>query len=185
MNRIFVLAIPALLLLSSCDEIFAKRIRGNGNITMQSRSAGSFNSIDVSGNIDVYAGQDSSSSVKVETDENLQEYIDIYNEGEILRIRPKEGYNLKSDRKIKVYVSAADYKEFQASGACDIVGEGRIASSSDIHFELSGSCDVTMELQAPKISSNLSGACSIKLKGETKDFSVDGSGSTDIFCFPF
>jgi hypothetical protein len=182
MNRIFVLAIPALLLLSSCHEIFAKRIRGNGNIITQSRSAGSFNSIDVSGNIDVYARQDSSSSIKVETDENLQEYIDIYNEGEVLHIRPKEGYNLKSGRKIKVYVSAKDYKEFQASGACDIVGEGKITSSSDINFDLSGSCDVTMELQASKISSKLSGACSIKLKGETKDFSVDGSGSTDIKC---
>jgi hypothetical protein len=182
MNRIFVIAVSALLLLSSCHEIFAKRVRGNGNITTQSRSAGSFNSVDVSGNIDVYARQDSASSVKVETDENLQEYVDIYSDGNVLRIQPKQGFNLKSSRPIKVYVSSANYNKFEASGACDIFGQGRISSSSDIHFDLSGSCDATMELQAPRVSGDLSGACRITLKGETKDFDVHGSGSTDIKC---
>ena len=43
--------------------------------------------------------------------------------------------------------------------------------------------DVKLELKAPKIDAELSGAGSIILKGETKDFSVDGSGSTDIKCF--
>jgi len=33
------------------------------------------------------------------------------------------------------------------------------------------------------VETGSSGAGSISLKGETKDFSVDGSGSTDIHCF--
>lgn len=182
MKRLFLVAVSSLFLFSSCREIFAKRIRGNGHVTTQTRQTGSFNSIDVSSNIDVYVSQDSASSVKVEADENLQQYIDIYNDGEVLRIKPREGYNLRPGRQIKVYVSAADYKKFEASGACDIFGQGRIAGSSDIYFDLSGSCDATMELQATKITADLSGACNLKLKGETKDFSVHGSGSTDIKC---
>ena len=182
MNRIFVIAVPALLLLSSCHEIFAKRVRGNGNITTQSRSSAAFNSVDVSGNIDVYARQDSTSSVKVEADENLQEFIDIYADGDVLRIRPKEGFNLRPTRSIKIYVSSANYNKFEASGSCDIFGQGKISSTSPIHFDLSGSCDATMELQAPGVSGDLSGACRITLKGETKDFDVHGSGSTDIKC---
>ncbi len=183
MRQIFIVAVSSLLLFSSCREIFAKRIRGNGNITAQTRSAGEFNSIDVSGNIDVYARQDSSSSVKVEADENLQQYIEAINEGNVLRIKTQEGYNLKSSREIKVYVSSATFKKFEASGACDVYGEGKITSSSDIDFELSGSCDATMDVNAPKISVNMSGAGSIKLKGETKDFKVRGSGSTDVKSF--
>jgi hypothetical protein len=182
MRSIFIIAVSSLLLFSSCREIFAKRIRGNGNITTQTRSAGEFNSIDVSGNINVYARQDSSSSIRVEADENLQQYIEIIDEGNVLRIKTQAGYNLRSSRPIKVYVSSAAFKKFEASGACDIFSEGKITSSSDIDFDLSGSCNVTMDVNAPKISVDMSGAGTIKLKGETKDFRIQGSGSTDIKC---
>ena len=183
MRQIFILAASSLLLFSSCREIFAKRIRGNGNVTTQTRSAGEFNSIDVSGNIDVYVRQDSTSSIKVEADENLQQYIETIDDGNVLRIKTEEGYNLRSSRQIKVYVSSATFKKFGASGACNVFSESNITSNSNIDINLSGSCDATLDLNAPKISADISGACTVKLKGQTKDFNVDGSGSTDIKCY--
>jgi len=183
MRQIFIVGAAALLLLSSCRQIFAKRVRGNGNITTQTRSAGDFNSIDVSGSIDVYVRQDSSSSIKVEADDNLQQYVETFRDGNVLRIKTEEGYNLRASRQIKVYVSSAMFKRFEASGACNIYSEGKINSTSDIEIDLSGSCDATLELSAPKITADVSGACSVKLKGDTKEFRVQGSGSTDIKCF--
>ena len=183
MRQIFFAAISSLLLFSSCREIFAKRIRGNGNITTQARSIGEFNSVEVSGNIDVYAKQDSSSAVGVEADDNLQQYIETINDGGVLRINRREGYNLRPSRTIKVHVSAASFKKFEASGACDVFSEGKITNGSDMDFNLSGSCSITMDVNAPKISVDMSGAGTIKLKGETKDFNVHGSGSTDIKSF--
>ncbi len=183
MRQIFIIAASSLLLFSSCRQIFAKRIRGNGNVTTQTRSAGQFNSIDVSGNIDVYVKQDSTASIKIEADENLQQYIETIDDGNVLRIKTEEGYNLRSSRQIKVYVSSATFKKFEASGACDIFSDGNISSTSDIDIGLSGSCDATLDITAPKVSADVSGACTIKLKGQTKDFNVQGSGSTDIKCF--
>ena len=183
MRQILFVAVASLLLFSSCREIFAKRIRGNGNITTQTRSAGQFNSVEVGGNIDVYARQDSSSSIRVEADENLQQYIETRNDGEVLRIRSQEGYNLRPSRHIKVYVSSATFRKLQASGACDLFSEGKITSPSEIDYDLSGSCDVTMEVNAPKISANASGSCAVKLNGQAKDFNIRGSGSTDIKSF--
>jgi len=183
MRQIFIVAVSSLLLFSSCREIFAKRIRGNGNITTQTRSAGQFNSIDVSGSINVYVKQDSSASIKVEADENLQQYIETIDDGDVLRIRTEEGYNLNSSRQIKVYVSSAVFKKFEASGACDVFSDGNIRSSSDVDVDLSGSCDVTLDLTCPKVSADVSGSCTITLKGQTKDFDVQGSGSTDLKCF--
>lgn len=183
MRQIFIVAVSALLLFSSCRQIFAKRIRGNGNITTQTRSAAGFNSIDVSGSIDVYVRQDSSSSIKVETDDNLQQYVETFRDGDVLRIKTEEGYNLKPSRQIKVYVSSSMFKRFEASGACDIFSEAKINNPSGVDVDLSGSCDITLELSAPRITADVSGACSVKLKGETKEFRVQGSGSTDIKCF--
>jgi len=182
MRQIFVIAVSSLLFFSSCREIFAKRIRGNGNITTQTRTAGEFNTIEVSGDIDVYAKQDSSSSVKVEADENLQQYIETIHDGTVLRIKSQEGYNLRSSKPIKVYVSAPAFERFRATGACDVFGQGKITSSSDVDFSLSGACSLTMDVNAPKISVDMSGAGTIGLKGETKDFRIQGSGSTDIKC---
>jgi len=183
MRNIILAALSSLVLFSSCREIFAKRIRGNGNIVTQSRSTGEFNSIRVSGNIDIYASQDSTESVKVETDENLQEYVEIINDGKVLRIHTKEGYNPRPSKTIKVYVSSNEFKSFDASGSCDMYSQGQISSTDALDFHASGSCKINMDVNAPKVSAHVTGACDVILKGETKDFNVDGSGSTDIRCF--
>lgn len=183
MKRIFILSVFSLIIFSSCRQIFGKRIRGNGHIKTETRTAGSFSNIDVSGAFDVYVRQDSVSSIKVEADENLMEYIEVKAEGNTLNIRPKDNARLKPSKKIKVYVSNPSYKRFEASGACEIISEGNISSPDAITVDLSGSCDVNIDLKTPKVTAELSGSGTITMKGETKEFSVNGSGSTDIKCF--
>lgn len=183
MKRLFLLAIIFIVALSSCHYITGKRIRGNGVIKTESRTAGTFSSIHVSGSSDVYVKQDSVPSIRIETDENLMEYIIIDNDGGTLHIHEKDGTNLKPSGHIKIYVSGPSFKHFEASGACNFYSENKITATEAITIELSGASDIKMELKAPKIDAELSGAGTITLKGETKDFSVDGSGSTDVKCF--
>jgi hypothetical protein len=183
MRKLLLAGLALAVLFSSCEEIFAKRIKGNGNIITQSRSVSGFSSVDVSGSIDIYASMDSSTSVRVEADENLQEYIQIENEGGVLRVHSKNGFNLRPSSQIKVYVASSNFNRFEASGSCDIYGQNKISSNSPIDFDLSGSCDATMDVNSPKISADLSGACKVNLKGQTKNLTVKGSGSTTIKCF--
>jgi hypothetical protein len=179
MKRLVVLSL-LVIFFTSCNYVFRKQIHGNGYIKTETRQAGQFNGIDVSGSIDVYVKQDSVASVKIEADENLMEYIQVIDDGGILRIHPENGYNLHPSRHIKVYVSSSAYKSFEASGACDIYSENKITSPGMIDIDLSGSCDAKLELNTPGVSADLSGACNIELKGETKEFKVGGSGSTGI-----
>ncbi len=183
MKRFIILSILFSILLSSCHFFGGKRIRGNGKITTQNRTVNAFTSVDVRGAIDVYVKQDSVVSVKIEADENLLEYVQVTVDGSTLDIREEKGYNLKSAKGIKVYVSGPSFKHFEASGACDIYSENQINSTEPISIDLSGACDVKMELKTPAIDVDLSGAGKITLKGETKDFDVDGSGSTNVRCF--
>jgi len=183
MKRIFFLAVFSVLFFSSCREVFGKRIRGNGAVKIENRSAGQFDGVHVSGSIDVYVRQDSVASIKVEADENLQEYVIIDNDGGMLEIYQKRGINLKPSRSIKVFVSSPAFTHFKASGACDIFSENKINSAEEISIDLSGASDIKMDVKAPKIEANVSGAGTISLKGETRDFVADGSGSTDIKCF--
>ena len=84
MKRFIIFSLLISMIFISCGYIGGKRIRGNGKIKTESRTTGQFNSVDVSGNIDVYVKQDSVSSVKIETDENLMEYMHITVDGGIL-----------------------------------------------------------------------------------------------------
>jgi hypothetical protein len=180
---ILILAVLTSLIHISCRQVFGKRIRGNGEIKTETRSISGYNSIDVSGAIDVYVKQDSVQAVKVETDGNLLEYVITREEGGVLKIYPRNNSNLKPSRDIRIYVSGSDFKHFEASGACDIFTENKITGSERIDIDLSGASDVKMELNAPKVSAELSGAGTIALRGETKDLSLNGTGSTDIKCF--
>lgn len=182
--RLFItVAFLSAILFPSCNYITGKRIKGNGVIKTESRTAGTFNGIDVSGNTDVYVKQDSVVSIKIEADENLLPYLLTEIDGSTLRIHQKEGTNLNPSKSIKVYISGPSFKHFEASGACDFYSENKLISIEAVTISLSGSSGVKLELKAPKIDAELSGAGTITLKGETKDFTVDGSGSTDVKCF--
>lgn len=183
MKSILLITLFTGLLFSSCHHVFKDKVRGNGNIKTENRTTGTFNDVEVNGNFDLYLKQDSLRSVRVEADENLMEYIEVKVEGNKLVLEPKEGYNLSGSKHIKIYVSSPVFRKLHASGACDIFGENKISSTEMIDIDLSGASDIKLELNAPKVEAELSGAGSIALKGETKDFSVIGSGSTDIRCF--
>ena len=78
MKKIALFSLVILVFASGCREIAGRRVRGSGNIITENRNESGFNSIDVSGAIDVYVKQDSTTSVKVEADDNILEYIEVH-----------------------------------------------------------------------------------------------------------
>lgn len=177
MIKYFLFVVSFCCLLGSCSTI-----TGNGNVITETRNVAEFNSIDVSGGLKVYITQSPEFSVKVETDENLQEVILTERKGNVLRIKQEAMTNLRATR-IKIYVSAPLFKNLEASGACNIISENKISSEDPINIDLSGASGVKLELSTPEINLDLSGASSATLKGETRDVEIEGSGSSDIRAF--
>lgn len=177
MMKHFLFAVSFCCMLGSCSTI-----TGNGNITTETRNVGEFNSIDVSGGLKVYISQSADFAVRVETDENIQEVILTEVKDNVLRIKQENMTNLNATR-IKIYVSAPMFKNFDASGASTIISENKINLQETITIDVSGSSDAKLELSTPQIAVELSGASSVTLKGETRDVSIDGSGSSDIHAF--
>lgn len=183
MKYILSVAAFSLVLFSSCGFLGGRSIDGDGNVVAQNRAITGFNSIEVSSAIDVTITQDSSFSVKVETDNNLQEFVEVYNDNGVLRIRQKNNTSLDPTHGIKVSVSAPMIRSIDASGACNIVGKNKLTTAETFAIGLSGSCDVDVDVKAPKVDVDVSGSCSVILRGETKDFYVQGSGATSIKAF--
>src|SRR5687768_17994113 len=137
MKKIISGALIIAVITTSCN-IFEKRIAGSGNIKTETRTPGQFNAVDVGGSIDVYVKTDSVHSVRVEADDNLLEFVETHNDGGTLHIHERDGFNLRSTKDIKVYVSGPDFRHFEVSGVWDIFSENKITSSSAIVLDVFG-----------------------------------------------
>jgi hypothetical protein len=180
MKKIVLFSLVIFVFATGCREIAGRRVKGSGHIITENRTATGFNSIDVSGAIDVYVKQDSTTSVKVEADDNILEYIEVHTEGSTLEIYTENNINLRPTNKIKVYISNPQYKEIQVSGASSVRCENEITSADALDVGLSGASEGSLELNAPKVSVNLTGASNASVKGKTKDFEGSVSGASEI-----
>jgi hypothetical protein len=167
----------------SCRQVFGKKVRGSGTIKTETRNIGGLNSVDARGSIEVYLTNDSTASVRIETDDNLVEHVETYEEGGVLFVEVEKGFNLRPTNEIKVHISAPEFRKVRASGACDIFTSGRITSSESIAIRLSGATDADLDIKAPRVTGDLSGAGTLRLKGETRDLELEGTGSSNLECF--
>lgn len=181
--RVLSLLFVSVIVLSSCHYFMGERVTGNGHIVSQQKTVGSFSSVRASGQVIVHVRQDSSATVKIETDENLQPYMDVYTDGNTLVIRTKQGFNLDPSRELIAYVSAPVFRDIDLSGQCDIIGDGPISGSEPISLHTSGQGNIQLEVHVPKITTEISGQGSLKLTGTATEFSASVSGQGDVKCF--
>ena len=173
-----------LLVFCSCHRFWGRHVRGNGNLKTEERTVSSFKDLQVSSTANVYLTQGDLKPVKIEGDENLLPYVEVYQEGDRLVIKNRDGYNLDmNDGSIKIYVTAPQFHHISVSGAGDINGENKITSTDEIEMNLSGAGNIKMNLDAPKITADISGVGSIYLNGQSKDVDLGISGAGSAHCY--
>jgi hypothetical protein len=171
----------AILLFTSCRFLGGERIRGNGNIVNVERNVGSFHSIQAGGAVEVRVRQDAANTVRIETDENLLEFLDVRTDGNTLVIETRQGYNLDPSDEIIVHASAPQFRSLDISGASKIIG-GNLLTGNELELGASGASELNLEVRVEKLQADLSGASTLRLKGEAKQFTTEGSGSSTIKC---
>jgi hypothetical protein len=182
MRKYYFLALIAIVGLSSC-RFMGKRVHGNGVIKSEERTVSSFREVEAAGNIQLMVIQGDLKPVKLEGDENILSYIELIQQGDRIIIKTKEGVNLIPSGDLRVYVTSPTYKSIEVSGSSDIIGQTKITSTDDLSLEASGSGDIKMDVDAPKISAGISGSGSINLRGQAKDFDVDLTGAGHAYCY--
>jgi hypothetical protein len=179
----FICLLLVSISISSCHFLHEKRIKGDGNVIVQTRSVGAFNQVEISTALQVILVPDSATSIKVETDSNLQGYIEVYTEGAVLHIHQKSNTSISSSKPTKVYVSAPVFESLHASGACKITATDTIRFNGQFDLELDGASEAELLVNATGIKLDMNGASVAGLKGATTDFVVNAGGSCTINAF--
>ncbi len=183
MKKLLLITAVIVVAASSCRFGWGKRVSGNGTIKSEDHTVTAFKSIRVSGGMNVYLSQGEVKPVKIESDDNLLQYVEVIQQGDELVIREKEGFNLDPSNEIKVYITAPVYDKVELSGAGNIYSEAKIVNTEDISISVSGAGDVKMDIKAPSVKADMSGAGSISLKGDTKDLEINLSGAGSAHCY--
>lgn len=182
MKHILVTGSLAALMFVSCN-IGDEQITGNGNIRSEERTVSSFDEVEVQGALDVYISQGDVKPVRIEGDENLIPYIEIVEQGDRITLRMRENVNINPTEEMKVYVTAPKFRSFDVSGASKVTGQTAIDNNQNLSVIVSGASEVTIDVDAPEIKSDLSGSSTLNLKGETKEFRLETSGASKARCF--
>jgi hypothetical protein len=163
---------------------FNEKVKGNGNIKTEERSASQFQSISTSGIYKVIIEQGNSYKVSVETDENLMSYIETNFSGGDLEIKTKKGYELKPSDGVIVHVMMKEVKSLSASGASGFTSKGTI-SGDKLKIGTSGAANTDLDLKVRDVKVGISGASHVLLKGSAAhaEFGVSGSGEVKALDF--
>jgi len=182
MKHLLVTGSLAALMFTSCN-IGNEQIKGNGNIRSEERTVSSFDEVEVHGALDVYISQGDMKPVRIEGDENLVPYIEIVEEGDRIILRTRDNINLNPTEEMKVYVTAPQYRSLDVSGASKLTGQTSIDNNQNLLVKVSGASEVTIDVDAPEIKSDISGSSTLNLKGKTKEFTLETSGASKARCF--
>jgi len=166
----------ALLALSFSNGM--AQTKGSGNVTIEERQVASFDAIKVGCAINVMVSQGDKQSVKVETDDNLQNRIVTKVTNGTLDLSCD---NMKNPSKMNVYVIATKLTKLDASAASTVKSETPI--KSDVFgLHSSGAVKVTLDIETGILNTEVDGAAqnNIHVTAETINSEVSGAGNLTL-----
>ena len=195
MKRVVFMLFTSMLFLTSCLFPFSG-IKGDGNVVSQERTASGFYGISINGaaNVNVHHGEDY--KVVVTTDYNLQEFIMVEVNNDVVLINTKPNTNL-NPTKLIVDVHLPELQSINLQGVGNVkLSDG---NASDLKISLSGVGNIDAQnyqvenivitqsgvgnstiWATNSLSGSLSGVGNIKYKGNpTVNVNVSGLGKVD------
>jgi hypothetical protein len=161
-----------------------KEVKGNGEMTTQTRNVSNYDHVALTGslNVELIAGKEG--KIKVEAEENLQEYILTTVKDDKLVISVEKGFQITPSRNKSVRITVP----FESIDAVTLTGSGDIHSQDEIKSEkfkigMTGSGDITLVLKVKNLRTGLTGSGDITLSGTAQDFDCQVTGSGDISAF--
>ncbi len=164
---------------------WGKKIKGNGNIVTIERNTSDYDGVAVSGWFDVELVEGSEGKLTLKGEENLLEYIVTEVKNGKLVIQVEKGINLNPSswkNGIFITVPVESINSVSLSGSGDIVGK-KTLKASNFESSISGSGDMSLNIEAQSVSTTLSGSGDITLSGRADDLNIQVSGSGDVKAF--
>ncbi len=153
-------------------------IKGEGPKVTKTLEVADFTGFTIGVGGDVYLKQGSKQSVTIEAQQNIIDNILTNVENKEWKIKFEK--SVRNHDGIKIYITIPTLTKAYVSGSGDIKGETKFTGLENLVVGISGSGDVSMEVEAKAIESKISGSGNIRLSGSADSNNINISGSGDI-----
>lgn len=157
-------------------------VYGSGNQVTETRNVEPFREIEVGGSVKLVIRQDSSTSLRIVADDNIQDRIETRVRGGKLHIE-MDG-NFCETGPITIYASSRTLEGVDASGAVEVISDG-VLSAERFSLDLSGSTKVNLQVNTGDMRTDASGSTELILKGQARSHEIDMSGSGEVEALEF
>jgi len=160
------------------------KIKGNGNMTTETRSTGDYNGIKCAGSMDYILVAGTEGNIKIEGEENLLKHIITEVKDGNLIVKVEKGKNLKPslNKTIKVTIPFKDINKVSLAGSGDLWNTDKI-SANNLDVSLAGSGDIVLDIETTSVEGSIAGSGDLTLKGNTNDLTAKVAGSGDFHGF--
>jgi hypothetical protein len=165
-------------ILISCNENFNTGIQGSGNITKEKRAiATSFDKIASSSGVTVIVEQGSPTSIEVETDDNIQQYVITKVENGTLVVKVEGSIHTESP--INVTVKMPTITSLESSSGSTISSKNTLRGT-EITLTTSSGSEIEAVLEYEKVSCDSSSGSNITVSGKALNLQTSTSSGSEI-----
>ena len=175
-----VIAIGTFAMFQSCS---VTAIRGNGNLVTSEKSVSTFEKISNAGTAEVRYHASEGYRIVVTVDENLEEYVEISTNNNVLYIGTKKNTNC-SFTKFLVDVYCPVLTGISIAGSGDFEGVDKIVTST-FTLSIAGSGNIEGTIECDNFSAKIAGSGSVTIAGTSKDADMSISGHGNFNCIDF
>ena len=152
-------------------------VGGSGKVVTEQREVDEFSSLALKGPGKVFLSQGEQCSIEIRTDDNILPLIQTTVNGQELTIE-HENYNLKPTT-LAFFVTVRRLNGVSIAGSGDVIGKSRFVLES-LSAGISGSGDMSLEVEAARVESSVTGSGSIVLAGSSEFHKAKITGSGEI-----
>jgi len=176
MKNVVVFAFLALLSIQSFAQ---KQVISDPNV--QQREVSGFHAIKVSHAIDVMIvqGNEEGLAVSARTVEYRDKITSEVRNGVLIISYNESSWNGGGNKKLKAYVSVKNLDEIKASGACDVIVNGKL-ETKELMLDFSGASDFKGTIATEFLDVDISGASDLTVNGNATSARIHASGASDF-----
>jgi hypothetical protein len=184
MKNLFLLAAIFFISTSTINAQWwssTKKVTGNGDLVEQIRNLTNYDAVTVTGMMEVELIAGREGKILIEAESNLMEHITTEVVNGTLKISVEKGFSLQPSRNLPLKLTVP----VESIGSVSLTGSGEVYSSTGLtannfRVNLTGSGDVTLNLEAKEVAGVITGSGNVTLKGKTGHFSGRVTGSGDL-----
>ena len=159
-------------------------IKGNGKVSKITINTGEYDGVKCAGSMDYVLVTGTEGTITVEGEENLLKYITAEVKDNVLKVKVKKGFYLKSSKNktLKITIPFKDISSVSLAGSGDLWNEDKIAAN-ELKVALAGSGDLILDVETTTVEGKIAGSGDLTLKGKTNNLVAKVAGSGDFHGF--